>query len=78
MQQKIFEKFITKMYPKLDIKIINYRTLERKKLNENGEWVLDKDCISVDIKNYDDNINIFTIEKSVKDFTGYNIIINLM
>jgi len=76
MKREVFEKMIDKLFPEQKIEVVSYEILEKNKLNENNEWILDTPAVFVDIRCSDfDNKGLYLTEYFT-NFTGYEFAIN--
>lgn len=76
MRREIFEKMIDTLYPDQKIEVVSYEILEKNKLDENGEWVLDTPAVFVDIRCNDFDAKGLYLTEYFTDFTGHEFAIN--
>ena len=79
MKQELVEKFLTKMYPDIEIKIISYELMSRFDFNDNGQFVEVDPSIFMDLKilNNENEVQL-EITKYLTKFTGYEFSITLV
>jgi hypothetical protein len=79
MRRELVEKILSTLYPDKNINIIHYEVLEKNRLDENNNWVIDTPAIFMDVKfeNYDNKEYYFggSLSEELTKFTGYEFAI---
>jgi hypothetical protein len=75
VRRELFEKIVKKLYPDQNINVANYTILEKNKY-EDGEWVLDRPAVFVEIKCDDFNDKGLNLSDFLTSFTGFEFSIS--